>query len=80
MLMMRRQQRSTLFGDKRKHSTMKTFGEKWDPLQGPALCVYNNKVFSDADLEGIQRLGEGGKHEVQGKTGKYGLGFNSFTI
>ncbi|XP_035250649.1 LOW QUALITY PROTEIN: sacsin-like [Anguilla anguilla] len=63
--------------DKRKHSTMKTFGEKWDPLQGPALCVYNNKVFSDADLEGIQRLGEGGKHEVQGKTGKYGLGFNS---
>ncbi|XP_035250647.1 sacsin-like isoform X3 [Anguilla anguilla] len=63
--------------DKRKHSTMKTFGEKWGPLQGPALCVYNNKVFSDADLEGIQRLGEGGKNEVQGKTGKYGLGFNS---
>ncbi|XP_061081707.1 sacsin-like [Conger conger] len=63
--------------DKRKHNTKKTFGDTWNPLQGPALCVYNNKVFSDADLEGIQRLGEGGKHGVQGKTGKYGLGFNS---
>ncbi|KAM4608841.1 LOW QUALITY PROTEIN: sacsin-like [Polymixia lowei] len=63
--------------DKRQHGTQKTFGEKWNELQGPALCVYNNKVFSDADLKGIQQLGEGGKHNTPGKTGKYGLGFNS---
>uniref|UniRef100_A0A673B8G1 HEPN domain-containing protein n=1 Tax=Sphaeramia orbicularis TaxID=375764 RepID=A0A673B8G1_9TELE len=63
--------------DKRHHSTEKTFGDKWKPLQGPALCVFNDKVFSDDDLAGIQQLGEGGKHNSPGKTGKYGLGFNS---
>lgn len=63
--------------DRRQHGNEKTFGENWNRLQGPALCVFNNKVFSDADLAGIQQLGEGGKHHSAGKTGKYGLGFNS---
>ncbi|KAK2849709.1 hypothetical protein Q7C36_008492 [Tachysurus vachellii] len=63
--------------DKRKHGTRKTFGERWELLQGPALCVYNNKKFSNEDLIGIQQLGEGGKHGTLGRTGKYGLGFNS---
>nr|XP_029136473.1 sacsin-like [Labrus bergylta] len=63
--------------DKRQHGKEKTFGKKWNYLQGPALCVFNNKVFSDADLKGIQQLGEGGKHNSAGKTGKYGVGFNS---
>ncbi|RXM32098.1 Sacsin [Acipenser ruthenus] len=63
--------------DPRNHNTLKTFGEKWNPLQGPALCVYNNKIFTETDLEGIQHLGEGGKSDILGKTGKYGLGFNS---
>ncbi|XP_034059871.1 sacsin-like [Gymnodraco acuticeps] len=63
--------------DKRQHGTEKTFGEKWNELQGPALCVFNNKVFSDDDLKGIQQLGEGGKRNSPGKTGKYGVGFNS---
>ncbi|XP_049341092.1 sacsin-like, partial [Astyanax mexicanus] len=63
--------------DKREHNTEKVFGEKWKMLQGPALCVYNNKTFSDEDLIGIQQLGEGGKHGTFGRTGKYGLGFNS---
>uniref|UniRef100_UPI0037E8DF6F sacsin n=1 Tax=Semicossyphus pulcher TaxID=241346 RepID=UPI0037E8DF6F len=63
--------------DKRQHGKEKTFGKRWNSLQGPALCVFNNKVFSDADLKGIQQLGEGGKHNSPGKTGKYGVGFNS---
>ncbi|KAM9850768.1 sacsin [Aulostomus maculatus] len=63
--------------DKRQHGNEKIFGEKWKSLQGPALCVFNNKVFSDADLNGIQQLGEGGKHNAPGKIGKYGVGFNS---
>ncbi|XP_073701122.1 LOW QUALITY PROTEIN: sacsin-like [Garra rufa] len=63
--------------DKRQHKTKKIFGEKWELVQGPALCVYNNRIFSDADLQGIQQLGEGGKHGTLGRTGKYGLGFNS---
>ncbi|KAK2906175.1 hypothetical protein Q8A73_010118 [Channa argus] len=63
--------------DKRQHGKEKTFGKRWNHLQGPALCVFNNKVFSDADLVGIQQLGVGGKHDSTGKTGKYGVGFNS---
>lgn len=63
--------------DRRKHATEKIFGENWKLLQGPALCVYNNKKFSNEDLMGIQQLGEGGKHGTLGRTGKYGLGFNS---
>lgn len=63
--------------DKREHGKDKTFGEKWNPLQGPALCVFNNSVFSNDDLRGIQQLGEGGKHNSAGKIGKYGIGFNS---
>ncbi|XP_034418006.1 sacsin [Cyclopterus lumpus] len=63
--------------DKRQHGKEKTFGKKWNHLQGPALCVFNNKVFSDTDLAGIQQLGEGGKHNSPGKIGKYGVGFNS---
>uniref|UniRef100_A0A8C6Q6H5 HEPN domain-containing protein n=1 Tax=Nothobranchius furzeri TaxID=105023 RepID=A0A8C6Q6H5_NOTFU len=63
--------------DKRQHDKEKTFGERWNGLQGPSLCVFNNKVFSDEDLVGIQQLGEGGKQNLQGKIGKYGLGFNS---
>ncbi|XP_067875962.1 sacsin isoform X3 [Heterodontus francisci] len=63
--------------DPRKHGNTKTFGEEWNTLQGPALCVYNNKKFTDKDIEGIQQLGEGGKRKSPEKTGKYGLGFNS---
>ncbi|XP_033901352.3 sacsin-like [Acipenser ruthenus] len=63
--------------DQRDHPTEKTFGKQWIPLQGPALCVYNNKRFAEKDFEGIQRLGEGGKGNDPEKTGKYGLGFNS---
>ncbi|XP_026063151.1 sacsin-like [Carassius auratus] len=63
--------------DERHHKTEKIFGEEWKLLQGPALCVYNNSTFSDADLKGIQQLGGGGKHGTPGKTGKYGLGFNA---
>ncbi|XP_030627941.1 sacsin-like [Chanos chanos] len=63
--------------DPRHHKTEKTCGDHWNYLQGPALCVYNNKVFSETDLDGIQQIGEGGKHGTIGTTGKFGLGFNS---
>ncbi|XP_018425945.1 PREDICTED: sacsin-like [Nanorana parkeri] len=63
--------------DCRTHQTQSTFGPQWNPLQGPALCVYNNKKFEDQDIEGIQQLGIGGKEERLDKTGKFGLGFNS---
>lgn len=63
--------------DPRMHGTGHVFEECWKPLQGPALCVYNNRPFTLRDLEGIQRLGEGSKGNDPCKTGQYGIGFSS---
>ena len=63
--------------DPRHHPDEKVFGDCWKPLQGPALCVYNNKPFTNSDLQGIQNLGEGTKGEDPNKTGQYGVGFNA---
>ena len=63
--------------DPRHHPNEKVFEESWKPLQGPALCVYNNKPFTNADIEGIRNLGEGSKGEDPNKTGQYGVGFNA---
>ena len=63
--------------DPRQHRDERVFEDSWKPLQGPALCVYNNKPFTVADIEGIQNLGEGSKGEDPNKTGQYGVGFNA---
>ncbi|XP_013395216.1 sacsin-like, partial [Lingula anatina] len=63
--------------DPRKHSTDRIFEDCWKPLQGQALCVYNNSPFTQADIEGISNLGEGSKSEDPNKTGQYGVGFNA---
>uniref|UniRef100_A0A8C5QND2 HEPN domain-containing protein n=1 Tax=Leptobrachium leishanense TaxID=445787 RepID=A0A8C5QND2_9ANUR len=63
--------------DSNRHQTKSTFGTSWNPLQGPALCVYNNKTFDSRDIEGIQMLGKGSKGNRLDKTGKFGLGFNT---
>ena len=63
--------------DPRHHPSKKVFEDSWKPLQGPALCVYNNKPFTIADIEGIRNLGEGSKGEDPNKTGQYGVGFNA---
>ena len=62
--------------DTRQHGTERIFDQSWRPLQGPALCVYNNRPFTDADLRGIQMLGQGSKVFDPNKTGQYGVGFN----
>ena len=62
--------------DPRNLPDKKVFEESWKPLQGPALCIYNNKSFTKQDLIGIQNLGEGSKSEDPTKTGQYGVGFN----
>ena len=63
--------------DPRHHSDEKVFGDSWKLLQGPALCVYNNRPFTEADIIGIQNLGEGSKGDDPNKTGQYGVGFNA---
>ncbi|XP_009471638.1 PREDICTED: sacsin-like [Nipponia nippon] len=63
--------------DRRQHPVDAVFSETWNSLQGPALCIYSDKSFQQQDIEGIQRLGVGGKQGRQDVTGKYGLGFNT---
>ena len=45
--------------------------------QGPALWVYNNAVFSDADFEAIIKLSGATKSKQTEKIGGFGLGFNA---
>ena len=63
--------------DPRYHPKERIFEDSWQPLQGPALCVYNNRPFTRADIDGIQNLGEGSKGGDPCKTGEYGVGFNA---
>ncbi|KAL2096565.1 hypothetical protein ACEWY4_008713 [Coilia grayii] len=63
--------------DPRTHPTDRIFDDKWIPMQGPSLCVYNNQPFTEDDVRGIQNLGRGTKEANPGKTGQYGIGFNS---
>ena len=62
--------------DPRQHRAERVFDDSWRPLQGPALCVYNDSPFTESDLRGIQNLGEGSKGMDPNKTGQYGVGFN----
>ena len=55
----------------------KTFGKKFNELQGPALCCWNNSIFRESDLEGLVKLGEGSKTDIIEKIGCFGVGFNS---
>ena len=50
---------------------------EWKMLQSrPALCIYNNRPFSEEDIEGISRLGRGGKGDNPDTIGQFGIGFN----
>ena len=63
--------------DKRMHRGERVLSEHWQELQGPALLVWNDKEFSEADIEGIQKIGVGNKQSDSEKIGQYGIGFNS---
>ncbi|XP_063955000.1 sacsin-like [Lytechinus pictus] len=63
--------------DLRTHPKDRLFKDEMSHLQGPAICVYNNKAFTDGDIEGIQRLGVGGKRDLSSKVGRFGVGFNA---
>ena len=62
--------------DKRVHGTKCLPSEYWKELQGPALLVWNDKEFTDSDLEGIQKLGLGSKRDDSESIGQFGIGFN----
>ena len=49
----------------------------WKQLQKmPSLLVFNNRKFTDQDLEGITKLGQGGKRDTPDTIGRFGIGFN----
>ena len=49
----------------------------WKQLQRmPSLLVFNNRKFTDQDLEGITKLGRGGKQDTPETIGRFGIGFN----
>ncbi|CAG2205420.1 Sacsin [Mytilus edulis] len=62
--------------DMRHHKTQ-AISDNWEPLQGPALCIFNDACFTEKDLEGIEQLGIGSKGGDRTKTGQFGIGFNS---
>ena len=62
--------------DKRRHGTKCLPSDNWKDLQGPALLVWNDSVFSEDDLSGIQRLGLGNKRTDAESIGMFGIGFN----
>ena len=63
--------------DFRTHGCNKIFDSGFKEFQGPALLVYNDSSFTQADLKGIQQLGIGSKADDPAKTGQYGVGFNA---
>ena len=63
--------------DMRTHSDKHILSEEWGELQGPALLVWNDSVFTEKDLKGIQRLGLGSKRSDSETIGQYGIGFNA---
>ena len=63
--------------DWRSYPTNNLPSPEMSTLMGPALLFFNDAMFTDKDLEGIQSLSEGSKAEDAGKTGRFGLGFNS---
>ena len=61
--------------DESEHSTKALLiSPNMSQLKGPALILYNNAVFTDADFTGIRRVGLGGKQNSSDSIGQFGLG------
>jgi len=43
----------------------------------PSLLFFNDQIFTDADFQRIQSIGNGGKVSDSNRTGRFGLGFNT---
>ena len=61
------------YGDKSLFANQRS----WKSLQTmPALLVFNNRKFQEADIQNIKKLGTGGKADASDKIGRFGIGFN----
>lgn len=55
--------------DERSHGVASLLGLEMAPLQGPALLVHNDAVFSEGDFRSISNIGDSIKRAQDGKTG-----------
>ncbi len=63
--------------DERTHPREQLPDPRMAALQGPALVLVSDQVFTSADFDAIRRIGESSKSELGPKTGRFGLGFNT---
>ena len=65
--------------DERENIDSRTnlISEDMSSLQGPALFVYNDALFTKEDFENIRKLGAETKKHQACKVGRFGLGFNA---
>ena len=63
--------------DERSHGTDTLAYEGLAQFQGPSLLVFNDSTFKESDFESISRIGDSVKRTQVGKTGRFGVGFNS---
>ncbi|MEG3927957.1 MULTISPECIES: sacsin N-terminal ATP-binding-like domain-containing protein [unclassified Microcoleus] len=63
--------------DWRHHPVKQLPDDRMIQLMGPAMLVYNDRVFADKDFESIRSLGQSEKARDLQKTGRFGVGFNA---
>jgi hypothetical protein len=63
--------------DKRSFGKQTLVNESLSAFQGPSLLIYNNSIFTDDDIRGIQQLGVPNKLASLSKIGRFAIGFNS---
>ncbi|MEG3968738.1 MULTISPECIES: sacsin N-terminal ATP-binding-like domain-containing protein [unclassified Microcoleus] len=63
--------------DWRHHPVKQLPDDRMVRLMGPAMLVYNDRVFADKDFESIRSLGQSEKARDLQKTGRFGVGFNA---
>lgn len=64
--------------DTRNHPTTNLAEQTLAEFQTPAICVYNDAMFTEADFQSIQSIGSSiSKKDKVNKTGRFGLGFNA---
>lgn len=73
-------QRITFCLDERQHGTASLSAATLAPFQGPALLVHNDALFSETDYASISQIGDSLKRGDAGKTGRFGIGFNSVCL
>ncbi|PIK37011.1 putative sacsin-like [Apostichopus japonicus] len=63
--------------DENQYGIDRLLNPRLKDFQGPALCSWNNAVFTEQDWKGIQTPSQSGKKNNVLKVGRFGIGFSS---